>query len=304
MKMYSGFDALPTGQASDKITKGCLVLEGGAFRGVYTSGVLDVFMENDINLEAVIGTSAGALNGINYVSGQIGRSARVNLGFRHDSRYVSGFKGLLGKKGMLNIDFVFEDYEEYEPLDRERFINSPQRYIAVATGMDDGQARYFEKGKCTELINGAKASSSMPLVSKPVSVEGALCLDGCMSDPIPLQFALDEGYEKIVVVRTVPADYRKAGNEDEAYAKAFKDYPEFAAAIRGRNELYNKQCDLLERLEKEGRLIQIYPTVRDDVDKLEADMEKLGKLYYQGYKDAMEALPRLEDYLGLEKKNL
>lgn len=302
MKIYSGFDALPTGTASEGLTPGCLVLEGAAFRGVYTSGVLDVLMENDVNLQTVVGTSSGALNGINYVSGQIGRSARVNLGFRHDSRYVSSFKGLFKKGNMINLDFLLKDYEEYEPFDVERFRKSKQNYVAVATSISDGKARYFEKGQCTELREAIKASASLPTLSKAVEVEGEECLDGCISDPIPVQYALDAGYEKIVVVRAYPRNYRKNEQIDSSQAKHFKDYPEFAQAILDRYKVYNETCDLLDRLEAEGRLIQICPTVEDDVDKLEADMEKLGKLYYQGYKDAMNGIADIEKYLGISSR--
>lgn len=299
MKTYSGFDALPTGNASEILTPGCLVLEGGAFRGVYTSGVLDVLMENDINLQTVVGVSSGALNGVNYVAGQIGRSARLNLGFRHDSRYVNSLKGMFKKEGLINLDFIFEDYEEYEALDRERFGREEQKYIAVATSLEDGQIRYFEKGKCTELKEAVKASASMPLVSKPVVVEGEECLDGCVSSSIPIKYALEKGYEKIVVVRTYPKDYRRTEQPGEAEAKRYKDYPQFADAMLKRYDVFNEECDLINQLEEEGKLIQICPTVELGVDKLEGDMEKLGKFYYQGYKDTMNMLTQIEKYLGV-----
>lgn len=302
MKIYSGFDALPTGTASDVITPGCLVLEGAGFRGVYTSGVLDVLMENDISLQTVVGASSGALNGINYVSGQIGRSARINLGFRHDSRYVSAIKGLFNKGNMINLDFIFKEYEEYELFDIERFRNSKQHYIAVATSLEDGKVRYFEKGQCTELRDAIKASATMPVSSKAIEVDGEECFDGCITEAIPVKYALEAGYEKIVVVRTYPKGFRKNKTPDASMAKPFKDYPEFAQAIVDRYERYNETCDLLDKLEAEGKVIQICPTVADDVDKMESDMEKLGKLYYQGYKDTMSMLPDIEKYLGIQSR--
>ncbi|MBR6157912.1 MAG: patatin family protein, partial [Lachnospiraceae bacterium] len=176
-KIYSGYENLPEGTASEHITDGCLVLEGGAFRGLYTQGFLDALMESDINMACVIGVSAGALSAMNYVSGQIGRSARINLGFRHDSRYV-GTRALVHSHSILDISFLTEDRGILEPFDRERFENSKQRFIAVATNCDNGKAVCFEKGRSRDIMEGVRASATMPYISPMVWIGGVPYLDG------------------------------------------------------------------------------------------------------------------------------
>lgn len=141
-KVYSGIDRLPKGEAADRLTEGCIVLEGGAFRGVYGEGVLDALMEADLNFRCTIGVSAGALNGATYVSGQIGRSARINLRYRHDSRYV-GARALRNNHGVIGFDFAFETLERDDPFDRARFMEPNRRFIAVAANCKTGENNLF-----------------------------------------------------------------------------------------------------------------------------------------------------------------
>ena len=131
-KVFSGLSRLPKGLASDQLTEGCIVLEGGAFRGLYTSGVLDALMEAGINLSCTVGVSAGALNGMNYVSGQIGRSGRLNLTYRHDSRYV-GLKAIRKNRGVIGFDFILKNVNKEDPLNEERFFRPDSRFVVVAT---------------------------------------------------------------------------------------------------------------------------------------------------------------------------
>ena len=162
---------IPHGRASEALVPGCLVLEGGAFRGLYTQGFLDAMMENGLNLSCVVGVSAGALAGANYVSGQIGRSARTNLVYRHDSRYI-GARSLLHSHSILDVGFLTEDRGVLEPLDRERFDRPEQRYVAVATDCETGEATYFEKGRCSDILLAARASATMPFLSPVVTIDG------------------------------------------------------------------------------------------------------------------------------------
>ena len=212
MKEFLRIEDIPHGQAGPELIEGCLVLEGGAFRGLYTQGFLDAMMENGLNLSCVIGVSAGALAGINYVSGQIGRSARTNLTFRHDSRYV-GAKSLLHSHSILDVGFLTEDRGILEPLDYERFKRPDQRYVAVATDCRTGQATYFEKGRCVNILMAARASATMPFISPVVMVEGAPYLDGGCACKIPYVWALEQGYEKIVVIRTRDRSFRDGGQD-------------------------------------------------------------------------------------------
>lgn len=296
--VFSGIEHLPRGQASDKLCSGCIVLEGGAFRGVYTSGVLDALMEADINMQCTIGVSAGALNGMNYVSGQIGRSARINLQFRRDPRYV-GIHAYRSNRGIIGFNFVLDEYDKSDPLNREAFDREDRRLVAVATNCLTGRPEYFEKGLCQDILKGVQASASMPYVSRPVTVDGIPCLDGGCSLNIPFRWALDEGYEKIVVVRTRPASFRKRENgRASAIARRFyKSSPALAQAIAGSDARYNRECDELEKLKEEGRIYVIGPSSSSTVSRLEKDMEKLGEFYYLGYSDGQSHLDSLLDYL-------
>ena len=303
-KVWSKIDKIPKKKASDKITKGCLVLEGGAFRGVFTNAVVDYLMYRDLNFESVIGVSAGALNGMNYIAGQIGRGGRVNLTYRHNSRYV-GMKALKESKGVYGFNFVFNDFNEIEPLDMERVNSGMQRFVAVATALKDGKPAYFELGKTPDIFQAVRASASMPFVSKPVIVEGEKYLDGGSSDKIPIQWALDEGYKKIVVVATRPKGYRKDETEKNAdrIRKFYHKYPEFAEGLIHVNHFENEQRKYMEKLHDEGRIYVIYPTeFINRIGRLEGDMEKLGHLYYLGYKETKAHMDELNAYLkGISK---
>ena len=297
--IFSGIAFLPRGNASETITKGCIVLEGGAFRGVYGEGVLDALMENDINMATTIGCSAGAMNGMNYVAGQIGRAARVNLQYRHDSRYV-GIDAFRHNQGVIGFDFVFNTLEGSDPFNMKRFNQPDRRFIVVASNCRTGRAEYFEKGHCSDIIKATQASASMPFVSKMVELDGDPYLDGGCCDKIPYQWALDQHFDKSVVVRTREASYRKPLHSDRskrAMHFAYRNYPEFAKCIVNMNEAYNHQCDEIVRLEKENKFFVISPSKQVKISRLEKDMEKLGALYYEGYNDAKKQLPALLSYL-------
>ena len=298
MQVYSGIETLPRRSASDNITEGCIVLEGGAFRGVYTSGVLDALMEEDINMRCTVGVSAGALNGVNYVSGQIGRSGRINLRYRHDSRYV-GPRALRRNKGIIGFDFVFGDMAKVPTLDKKRFMDKSRQFYAVVTNLKTGKTEYLEKNSGIPPLRAVRASASMPFVSKPVIINGKPYLDGGCSCKIPYQFAIDKGFEKIIVIKTRYAEFRKPVSERKLRAEnvVYRNYPQFARAPINSNEDYNRQCDELERLAAEGRIFLITPSEAVSVSRLEGDMEKLGHVYNMGYNDAKNELERLREYL-------
>ena len=291
---------IPRKQAPDTIISGCIVLEGGGFRGMYTSGVLDCLMEQGINFSCTVGVSAGALNGLNYAAGQIGRSARFNLQYRWDSRYV-GVQAYRANHGIIGFDFVLDEYNRFDPLNAEVFYRQDRRFVAVATSCLTGKAEYFEKGKCRELMKAVQASASIPYVSRPVEVEGVPCLDGGCADRVPFQWAVDQGYEKILVVRTRTRDFRAEPNPRASHvAKRFYwRYPEFSQVLAETDEIYNRQCDRMEELEAQGRIFYLTPSEAPDVKVLEKDLGKLLSLYQLGYRDAQAQLPALRAYLGL-----
>lgn len=301
-KTWSGYESIPSGHASDDVIPGCLVLEGGSFRGCYSAGVLDVFMENGINLQTTIGTSAGALLGYNYVAGEIGRAARVNLGYRHDSRYFGPFTAARNR-GVVGFDFILNDIEEELPFDRERFDDPRRRLLVTVTNCETGQVQYCEKGTMPDFQKAIQASASMPFVSEMVSVGGVPCLDGGCSVKIPYQWALDNGFEKIVVVRTRPISFRRPAESarfSELSERFYKNYPKLTEQLLRQSEQYNHACDELEKLQDEGRIMMLCPSGSIVVSTLEGDMEKLGALYLLGRCDAKLMLPQLKQYLGLD----
>lgn len=302
-EVYKSIDSIPTGRAKNWLVPGCMVLEGGALRGTYTSGVLDALMQENINLYTTIGVSAGALVGLHYITGQIGRAARMNLIYRHDERYV-GLTAVKNNKGVIGFDFLFSDeHEGLEPFDLEKLYRKDRRFVAVATNLTTGQAEFFEPGKCEDIMLACRASASMPYVSKPVMIGDTPYLDGGCSDcKIPVQWAIDEGFEKIVVVRTQHRDYRKevsARTSRVAANTIYRHYPEFADMLEKSDELYNEMCERLLELEAEGRIFVIAPSRQVDISRLEGDMSKLGALYDLGYLDARNQLDALKEYLGL-----
>lgn len=325
---------IPRGQAPEGLVAGCLVVEGGAFRGLHTQGFLDVMMENGLNLSCVIGVSAGALAGANYVSGQIGRSARTNIAFRHDSRYI-GAKSLLHSHSILDVGFLTENRGILEPLDRARFDRPDRRYVAVATNCETGEATYFEKGCCSDILLAARASATMPFISPAVMIDGVPYLDGGCSDAIPYRWALAQGYEKIVVLRTRDKAFRDKGRvlrradalaeayvkrklpgarrvyraypafaeqlsrrEQSAVNRIYRRYPALAAAFMDSYRRYNEACDELEQLHETGRLLHVCPSRPIEVGTIEGDVTKLRDLYLQGRQDCLDLLPAMRKYLN------
>ncbi|MBQ6406553.1 MAG: patatin family protein [Butyrivibrio sp.] len=295
-RKYEKLDEIPSGRASKTITKGCLVLEGGAFRGLYSQGVMDALMKNNINFECTIGVSAGAMGGMNYVSGQIGRSARINLEFRHDQDYI-GAIALLHSRSPLNLDFAIRKNEKLEPFDETAFYNPTRRFVAVVTDCTTGNPIYCEKGHCRDIFEAVKASASMPFVSPMVDVDGVPCLDGGCSCKIPYRWAIDSRYENIVVVKTRERGFRKDPAVKNTARLFYRDNPEFALKLDESNADYDQQCDEIDELEKQGRLFVIAPSEPVTVGRVEGDMNKLGDLYWLGYNDATRNLFSLNKYL-------
>ena len=298
-QIYSKIDRIPSGQASEKLVEGCLVLEGGAFRGLYTQGFLDAMMLNDLNLSCVIGVSAGALGGLNYVSGQIGRSARINLSYRHDSRYI-GVKALIHSHSILDVGFLTEDRGIIsEPLDEQRFYRPEQRFAAVATNCVSGKPVVFEKGKCGDLLlDGVKASATMPYISPMVQINGIPYLDGGCSCAIPYRWAIKQGFEKIIVIRTRDPLFRKKDTRISPALRIYSRYPALALKLIQSNSRYNRQCDEIELLHKNGRLLRLAPSEPVTVGRVEPNLEKLGELYWLGYNDCLSHLSRIRNYLS------
>lgn len=233
--------------------EGALVLEGGALRGVYTSGVLDVFIKNNIEFECVVGVSAGALNAMNYVTKQYGRSARINLEYHNDPNYI-GSKALVKNKGIIGFDYLFGEISKNKiPFDFEKFKNTKQRFVAVATECENAVPTFFEKTNCDDLFKAVQASSSMPLASKMVEINGKHYLDGAVTVSVPVEWAIEQGYKKIVVVLTRDKNYRKplvSNKMKHLYKLAYHKYPQLLTKLYTMPERYNELQKKIANLEK------------------------------------------------------
>ena len=296
-KIYSRVEDIPSGRADESITEGCLVLEGGGWRGLYTLGVLDCLMLNGINIRTTIGISAGALSGLGYTAGQIGWGARIDLHYRHDPRYC-GAVAMLYEKGIMGYRYLFNRIIKDLPLDIKRLKETPRRLFVGATNLLTGELEYFEKGKSNILLASA-ASASVPYITKPVIINGTPYLDGGCAEKIPYHFAKEMGEKKIVVVKTREREYRRKEKRQRMASLVYGKYPEFVEAINHANEKFNLMMEEFEADEKAGKLFVIAPTGKVEVKRFERDMEKLGELYWRGYSDMEDKLPMLREYLDI-----
>ena len=279
--------------------KTALILEGGGMRGLYTAGVLDILMKNDIYTDVAVGVSAGALFGINYKSKQIGRVLRYNLKYAGNPSYT-GWKSLLKTGNLMNKEFWFEDIPfKLDPMDCDTYRTNKTEFHAVVTNLLNGKAEYksifdLENTECMEYL---RASGSLPFCSRSVVVNGVPYLDGGIADSIPLKEYYENGYEKAIVVLTRPANYRKSGGIHGA-GLFYKKYPEFVKTLTNRNAVYNQQCEYVEELEKQGKILVIRPSELVDVSRTETNRDVMKQIYNLGIKDAEEKLSSIIEYLN------
>lgn len=277
----------------------CLVLQGGALRGVYTSGVLDILHEHQLKFDCLIGTSAGALNGANFVAGQPSRGFLVDYHYADDENFM-GIKPLLTERQIFSFRYMFGEVDQRYPFDYEAFIQSNVRFLAVATSYETGKPIYLEKDNCSDMKKALQASSSLPLLSTPMEVDGSLYFDGGPSMPVGYPKAIEEGYRKIVLVLTRAKGYRKAPLSPTMRRLAqmhYRRHPDFLETMLNAPEIYNRMMDEIERLEEQGRLFVIRPSEPVVVSRVERDKKKLIDLYHLGKRDAGNNLEALKNYL-------
>lgn len=282
---------------------GALVLEGGSLRGMFTAGVLDVLTEGKVWFSYVNGVSAGSLCGINYLSRQAGRSRDINETFCGDPRYL-GFGNLLHNGGVFNFNFMFgEICDVLNPLDRETFNASSQRFEAVATDCLTGRPAFFDKAACSpeEFLTACRASSSMPGLSEIVYLRDVPYLDGGCSCPVAFHRTLELGYDKTVIVLTRPRGFRKKPEAKpgvlRAYDRLYGRYPALCRTLREAPRTYNRLYGELEELEQAGRVFVLRPDGPVTVRRLERDSRRLEALYQDGRRVMMERLDAMMEYL-------
>ena len=266
-------------------SKTALILEGGGMRGVFTCGVLDNFMDRGIRFPYSIGVSAGACNGLSYMSGQRGRAKFSNIDLLEKYNYIQ-LKYLLTKHNIMDFDLLFNTFpNKIIPYHYDKYAQCPERYEMVTTNCLTGKACYYEeKNNPQRIIDIVRASSSLPFVCPIAYVDGIPMLDGGITDSIPLLRAQNEGFtENNVVVLTRNRGYRKQIKGTKVPPFIYRKYPLLREAINNRSKLYNEQLDLVERLEDEGRITVIRPQRPIEVDRIEKNIDKLTALYEEGY---------------------
>jgi len=291
---------LESKRITGKITKGCLALEGGAFRGIYTAGVLDYFIEHNLNIEKCYGVSAGGLTAMNYVAGNYGRSALLILEHRNNNRYV-GLKAYKESGSIVGFDFMFNDLEKEYPLKEYNIFNDTRTITVTATNVKTGQPEYFSNhdGR-TILFKALSASASMPLVSKPVKIGNQIYLDGGCVRKLPIRKAIDDGNKKIIFIGTRDATYRRKINkkEIELIKLMYHKYPKFIESFANANMVYNEDCDYIDELVAQKKIYRITPSKPVTISRLEKSIKKLSDLYYLGYFDAMANFDEIVNFLN------
>ena len=276
-----------------------LILEGGAMRGMYTAGVLDVMMENNIWVDGAVGVSAGAVFGCNYKSKQIGRTIRYNKKYGRDPRYA-GFHSLLKTGDYFGTEFCYHEIpEKLDPFDTETFEKNPVEFYVVGTDVTTGKAVYH---KCTngkdKDLEWFRASASMPLLSNIVEVDGYQLLDGGIADSIPIEWFRSIGYERNIVILTRDKTYRKKKNKMiPLFKTVLHKHPEVARAMKQRHVIYNQELLQVEEQEKCGKALVIRPSEPITISRTENDPEKLEEVYQLGRKDGLVNLEKMRTFI-------
>jgi predicted patatin/cPLA2 family phospholipase len=250
-------------------------------------------MDHGIRFPFTAGVSAGACNGLSYMSGQRGRARISNIDLMDEYHYV-GFKYLLTQKCIMDFKLLFEDFpEKIIPYDYDAYFSNPDRFVMVTTNCLTGKAEYLEEKSSSErVMDIVRASSSLPFVSPAIYVDGIPMLDGGIVDSIPIEYAMSMGYNKLVVVLTRNKGYRKKKNKMPLAKVFYRKYPHLQEALQNRNAAYNRTMDLIERLEDNGKIMVIRPLRPIEVGRMEKNTDKLRTLYQEGYDIAQEFLSK------------
>ena len=274
-----------------------LVLEGGAMRGIYTAGVLDIFNENKIKVDGVIGVSAGCVHGVNYISEQNGRSIRYTLKYRNDKRYMS-VKSLLKTGNMVETDFCYHEIpEKLDPFDNDTYMKSGIDFYTVSSNVETGRAEYLKCKDVFKQIDLIRASASMPFVSQRVETEGFKLLDGGICDSVPVKKFMEMGYDRIVVILTKPIGYIPKPNNAFLSKKMYGKYPEFVDALITRHLRYVENLNYVNKLEEEGKIMVIRPSRTVNISRTEKNLARIWEMYELGRENAEERLEEVKEWL-------
>lgn len=277
-----------------------LVLEGGAMRGLFTAGVIDVMMEEGIDFDGLIGVSAGSNFGCNYKSRQPGRVLRYNLRFGRDPRYM-GLRSLLTTGNLVGAEFAYHTLPlELDLFDIPTFESNPMEFCLVATDVATGSPVYYRMDRVNyDSLEWLRASASMPVVTRPVRVDsGQRLLDGGISDSIPLKYFQSIGYGRNVVVLTQPRDYRKTPSPAWLWKLLLPSCPKIAQAMARRHEMYNSQLDYVAAQVAAGNTFVIAPAEPLPIGRVEMNPRKMEQVYATGRRTCLSLLPALRQFLA------
>lgn len=277
-----------------------LVLEGGAMRGMFTAGVLDVFLKENIHIDGIVSVSAGALFGVNYPSKQAGRVIRYNLKYLNDKRYL-GFRSWFKTGNLVNKEFAFYQLPfTLDPFDNEAFKKANVQFYATLTNVETGNAEYIQITDPLEQMEILRATSAMPFVSQMVQVGENHYLDGGIADSIPLTFCESLGYDKIIVILTRTLEYRKKPSAEWLIRYFYRNYPKLIEKMTQRYHEYNQQIEKIIQLEQQGKIFVIRPSQDLNIKRIEKDPNKIQAMYDLGVSEAQKEMAYLKNYLDLK----
>ncbi len=278
---------------------GALILEGGTFRPIFSSGVMDALLDNDIHFPYVIGVSAGITDGFSYVSQQQKRNLDILVNHRHDKRYV-GIRNYISDRSLFGLKFAYETIpNELYPFDWETFLNNPVTIKVGVTNVHTGQIEYLDGKKLDKQCNMLKATCAIPFAFPVITIDDKQYYDGGICDPIPVKKAIEDGNEKMLIVLTRPKGYQKTLSRSNIIASRLlkKKYPELVKPLLTRHIHYNETVKFCEQLEKEGKAIILRPTQDVQIDSLEKDLNKIKCIYEYGYNETIKRIEEIRNLL-------
>ncbi|HDR1345777.1 TPA: patatin family protein [Pasteurella multocida] len=275
-----------------------LVLEGGGMRAMFTAGVLDVFLTENVQVDGIVAVSAGVLFGVNYPAKQYGRALRYNKKYLNDKRYM-GWHSLLTTGNIVNKDFAFYELPfTLDPFDAETLRQSKIDFYATLTNVQTGEAEYVKLDDVFNEMEVLRATSAMPFVSKMVEINGQYYLDGGIADSIPLKKCQALGYDKIIVVLTRPLEYRKKPTPSWIFNLFYRDYPHLVEKLKTRYQNYNDTVEEIIRLNNNKDIFVIRPSHHLPISRIEKDVEKVQAMYDLGITDAKREMAALKAFLS------
>lgn len=281
------------------MSKTGLVLEGGGMRGVFTAGVLDFFLDKDINFDMCSAVSAGSCHACSYLAKQRGRALSTAVDFLDHKDYCS-VSSLIRTVDIFGADFIYREVPlEIYPIDNETFKKNPTEFYSVITDCETGEAKYYKINDLIKDVDAIRASASLPFVSRMVEIGGRKYLDGGLADSIPIKFSKKMGCTKNVLILTRDKNYRKSPSKFTGYSKLkYRKYPKLSDSIKNRYIVYNETLDYIEQQETLGNIFVIRPAGNLNIGRMEKNRDKLMGAYHKGYQQAQKSYEALMKYLA------